>query len=152
MKKSSMVTVLGILFLLSAFAPVGNEQRPKVKYQFKGYLACSLSDSQQVDKLVFDQLILKPLCAKDSAGNQLKVESFNITWAERGLYQDSTGLPIIYTDYTVGSFNGDAIPTDWTESFRDRSYKGDTVYFDRIMVKTPDNKSQLCKPLKIEIR
>jgi hypothetical protein len=127
MKKWSMASVLGILFLLSAFTPVGNEQRPKVKYQFKGYLACSLSDSQ-------------------------KVESFNITWAERGLYQDSTGLPIIYTDYTVGTFNGDAIPADWTESFRDRSYKGDTVYFDRIMVKTPDNKSQLCKPLKIVIR
>lgn len=134
-----------------AFTP-GPEQRPKLKYAWRAFFGCMVEDSSSVEKNAFDILVGKKLCAKDSAGNLLTVESFTITYAERGLYQDSTGLPIIITEYSTAECKGDTIPAQWIADFRERSYRGDTVYFDHVMARTADQKTQLCKPVKIVIK
>ncbi|QLH46298.1 MAG: hypothetical protein HWD58_12090 [Bacteroidota bacterium] len=128
-----------------AFTP-GPEQRPKLKYAWRAFFGCMVEDSSSVEKNAFDILVGKKLCAKDSAGNLLTVESFTITYAERGLYQDSTGLPIIITEYSTAECKGDTIPAQWIADFRERSYRGDTVYFDRVMARSADQKPNCVSP------
>jgi hypothetical protein len=89
---------------------------------------------------------------KDSVGNLIKVESFEIIYAERGLYQDDEGLPIIVTDYSNVACTGDTIPKKWIQNFNERSYKGDTVYFDRVRLRTPDKKTVECKSVKVVLK
>jgi hypothetical protein len=103
-------------------------------------------------KKSFDSLIALPICAKDSNQRNFPITSFDITYAERGLYQDSAGLPIIFTDYTNAHFEGTSISKEWISLFNERSYKGDTVYVDNVKVKGSDNKSYACKGMKIIIK
>ena len=143
----------GAVFLLLAFGAAEQTDRNTAQQsKYTAYLGCAVIETNKVDKNLFDNLIALPLCAKDSAQNYCKVQSFEITYAERGLYQDSTGLPIVVTDYTQFACKGDTIPQNWVDVFRERSYKGDTVFIDKIIAKSPDQKMRLCKGLKLIIQ
>jgi hypothetical protein len=84
--------------------------------------------------------------------NTFQLNSFDITYAERGLYQDSAGLPIIFTDYTHATCTGSAVPSDWVTLFKERSYKGDTVYIDNIKVRGANQKLYPCNGIKVVIK
>lgn len=109
-------------------------------------------DLSVVPKKTFDSLIALPLCAKDSAQNQFPIQSFELTYAERGLYQDSAGLPIIFTDYTNFKCEGNTISKEWVNQLVERSYKGDTIFIDKVKVLGSDNKSREGKGMKIIIK
>lgn len=149
--KSFIIYILAFasFALLFAFTQDRNSSNTSKYY---AYLGCAVTDSQLLDKNVFDNLIALPLCAKDSAQTYCEVQSFEVTYAERGLYQDSTGLPIVVTDYSQFACKGDTIPKIWVETFRERSYKGDTIFIDKIIAKSPDQKLKLCKSLKLIIK
>ena len=123
----------------------------KIIYRYKAYLACQQSDSISISKSDFEKLIASSICAKDSNQNLVPVTSFEITYAERGLFEDSTGLPIIFTDYSNQICKGDTIPIQWQNDFKDRGYKGDTVFFDRISI-VDSGRSHLCKRIKCVIQ
>jgi hypothetical protein len=133
-------------FCLSSLAP-----GMKIIYRYKAFFACEQTDSFSMSKGDFEKLMASNLCAKDSANNLFTVTSFEITYAERGLYQDSTGLPIVFTDYSNQICKGDSIPKQWQADFKDRGYKGDTVFFDRITVNN-NGKSSLCNRIKCVIK
>lgn len=135
--------------VVMAFAPADGLVK---KQKYKAYFGCTYTDSFQISVNEFKQLIHKPLCVKDSVGNLIKVESFEIIYAERGLYQDDEGLPIIVTDYSNVACTGDTIPKKWIQNFNERSYKGDTVYFDRVRLRTPDKKTVECKSVKVVLK
>ena len=135
--------------VVMAFAPADGLVK---KQKYKAYFGCTYTDSFQISVNEFKQLIHKPLCVKDSVGNLIKVESFEIIYAERGLYQDDEGLPIIVTDYSNVACTGDSIPKKWIQNFNERSYKGDTVYFDRVRLRTPDKKTVECKSVKVVLK
>lgn len=135
--------------VVMAFAPADGLVK---KQKYKAYFGCTYTDSFQISVNEFKQLIHKPLCVKDSVGNLIKVESFEIIYAERGLYQDDEGLPIIVTDYSNVACTGDSIPKKWIQNFNERSYKGDTVYFDRVRLRTPDKKTLECKSVKVVLK
>jgi hypothetical protein len=135
--------------VVMAFAPADGLVK---KQKYKAYFGCTYTDSFQISVNEFKQLIHKPLCVKDSVGNLIKVESFEIIYAERGLYQDDEGLPIIVTDYSNVACIGDSIPKKWIQNFNERSYKGDTVYFDRVRMRTPDKKTVECKSVKVVLK
>ena len=135
--------------VVMAFAPADGLVK---KQKYKAYFGCTYTDSFQISVNEFKQLIHKPLCVKDSVGNLIKVESFEIIYAERGLYQDDEGLPIIVTDYSNVACIGDSIPKKWIQNFNERSYKGDTVYFDRVRLRTPDKKTLECKSVKVVLK
>lgn len=145
MHKFLFIALLASIICIS-FAPF-----PKIIYRYKAFLGCKQSDSFTISKDDFQRLIANKLCAKDSAGNVYPVSSFEITYAERGLFQDSTGLPIIFTDYSFTVCKGDSIPSFWQADFRERGYKGDTIYFDRISV-VDTVKSNMCKRIKCVIK
>jgi hypothetical protein len=134
------------------FSPATDDREIARRSSYISYLGCAITDSQAVDKNLFDNLVALPLCAKDSNMNYCKVQSFEVTYAERGLYQDSTGLPIVVTDYTQFTCKGDTIPKNWVDVFRQRSYRGDTIFFDKIIAKSPDQKMRLCRGLKMVIK
>lgn len=127
---------------------------PKItpKPLYKAYFACNYTDVSSMEVSKFQQLMNQPLCGKDSNNNTYKVDGFEITYAERGLYQDSTGLPIISTDYSTGECKGDVISAEWKKAFMERAYKGDTVFFDHIVVRRPDNSTYKCKTVKIILK
>lgn len=150
MKTQILFSSLLIVLCFSFVAPAGNSGTSNSK--FTVYLGCTYSQESAINAATFKQLITKPLCAKDSANNIYKVKSFEITYAERGLYQDDAGLPIIFTDYSGDNFTGDSITKYWIRNFNEHIYKGDTVYFDRVVCVSSDNKNFLCAPMKIVIR
>lgn len=143
---------LGILLLFGFSIAEQNDRDSARKSKYISYLGCAITDSAAIDKNMFDQLVSLPLCAKDSAESYCKVQSFEVTYAERGLYQDSTGLPIVVTDYTQFNCKGDTIPKSWVEVFRERSYKGDTIFIDKIIARSPDQKLRLCRGLRFVIK
>lgn len=150
--KRFIFKIVGLLvcaFSIMAFAPADGILK---KSKYKAYFGCTYTDSIQMSVDEFKQLIQSPLCVKDSAGNVLKVESFEIMYAERGLYQDDEGLPIIVTDYSDVACKGDTIPKKWIQNFNERCYKGDTIYFDRVRLHTPENKLFECKTVKVVLK
>lgn len=147
----ALIGAAGLLLLLG-FSPGTDDRELARRSSYIAYLGCAVTDSLPVDKNVFDNLVAMPLCAKDSLQNYCKVQSFEVTYAERGLYQDSTGLPIVVTDYTQFSCKGDTIPKSWVDVFKQRSYRGDTIYIDKIIAKSPDQRMRLCRGLKMVIR
>lgn len=144
---------LSLAFMLVSFTTAEQDTRSAAKTsKYISYLGCAITDSAAVDKNMFDQLVSLPLCAKDSAQSYCKVQSFDVTYAERGLYQDSTGLPIVVTDYSQFSCKGDTVPKHWVDVFRERSYKGDTIFIDNIIARSPDQKLRLCRSLRFVIK
>jgi hypothetical protein len=116
------------------------------------YLGCIKSADLTLSKRSFDSLIALPFCAKDSTMKSFPIQSFKIIYAERGLFQDSAGLPIIVTDYTEFPVEGSTLPKLWVNQFKERSYKGDTVIIQHVKVLGPDKKSHACKGMKIIIK
>ena len=146
------ILLVAIVGLLAFGIPESNQKGAAYKSNYISYLGCSRTDSAFIDKDQFVKLVGLPLCAKDSAMNYCKVISFDLTYAERGLYQDSTGLPIVVTDYSSVSCKGDTIPKNWIATFNERGYKGDTVLIDNILAKSPDQKTRLCRSLKFVLK
>ena len=147
--KTGLAFFLGILLPVLSFTD--DNTAPK-KYPYQSYLGCREADVSFLPKTSFDSLIALPLCAKDSHRNAANVQSFDIIYAERGLYQDSAGLPIIYTDYSTFKCDGASIPKNVVEMFKEHSYKGDTVFFENVKVLGPDQKSHPCKGMKVIIK
>lgn len=143
------IVALFFILLLSSFS---DEPKVAPKPLYKAYFACNYTDVVNMEVAKFQQLMAQPLCGKDSNNNVYKVDGFEITYAERGLYQDSTGLPIITTDYSSGECKGDIISPQWQNAFKERAYKGDTVYFDHILIRKPDNSSYSCRTVKIVLK
>lgn len=131
-----------------------HEQTPlDKKFKFNAQLGCNDMLGEFVAKKSFDSVIAFPLCARDSNNVIYPISGFDLTYAERGLYEDSTGLPIIFTDYTHAKIDGNTLPKKWIDIFKERSYKGDTVFFENIkVVGNADTKANACKSLRIIIR
>ena len=143
-----------LLFIVFLFPLYSFTDEPIVAKRplYNAYIACSDVELPYLSKKIFDSLIAMPLCAKDSLMNTYPIQSFEINYAERGLYQDSAGLPIIFTDYSSVQCKGNSIPKEWVNIFNERSYKGDTIYIDNIKVLGAENRSFGCKGLKIIIK
>jgi len=147
---SKILPLLLLSVLLSAFS--NSNQSNQRDYPYRTFLGCTEMDMQMLSKKTFDSLIALPLCAKDTGNRYFKVQSFDILYAERGLYQDSAGLPIIFTDYTNIRCDSNVVPKAWVNIFNQRSYRGDTVYIENVKVLGSDNKSHEGKGLKIIIQ
>lgn len=147
--KSSAVLLLSLLLPVCSFT---NQPSSARTYEYTSYLACSSMETSILPKKSFDSLIALPLCAKDSNKNIVPIQSFEIIYAERGLYQDSAGLPIIFTDYSTFQCEGNTIPKSLASLFAERSYKGDTVSIENVKVKGADSKSHSCQGLKMIIK
>ncbi len=137
------------LGLCSFLAQSGDGPR---KYPYTAFLACKESMTVFLSKAEYDQLCAQPLCAKDSNQQIVPVQSFDITYAERGLYQDSSGLPIIFTDYTQDKCSGNTLTPKWQGIFKERGYRGDTITYENIKVLGTDQKPHPCQGIKVILK
>jgi hypothetical protein len=141
--------LLPILLLLFAFQ---TDEKPAGKPVCNGYFACTHAGVVTLSVQDFLNAIQKPLCAKDSMNNILSVHKFDMTYAERGLFQDSAGLPLITTEYSFAPCTGDSITAYWRNQFQERAYKGDTIFFDRIIARSSNNQIYSCKGIKVVLK
>jgi hypothetical protein len=134
---------------------VAQTQKPPKKVSFKGksYLYGGMISGGKISKSVFDSLIAYPLVASDTANNMREVVRFMFTYAERGLYEDSTGRPRIMTEYYYTEGIKDKLPEDWVPVIRKRSKAGDTALFYDITAAYPDtlHKRFYTEPIKLII-
>jgi len=91
------------------------------------------------------------LWGRDSSNVEYKVTSFNFTYAERNVYEDSTGNPIILSDYMIEHCDGDTVSATIAASLYQRTKAGDTVYIDQITLLRPDSVGAMGKSLKVVI-
>ncbi|OJV55869.1 MAG: hypothetical protein BGO31_17430 [Bacteroidetes bacterium 43-16] len=115
-----------------------------------------LQDQQTTDGEVsvkkFIELISKPIYVKDNRDNKFyTVNSFTITFGERGLYEDEAGKPMIVTDYLTRRCT-DQVDTAMLKELRFRAKPGDTAYIENVMFRNENFKdkfSQEAQPIKI---
>ena len=129
--------LLGTVFIgLVSFVFVTQAQqaKPAKKVVYKGttFLNDGATTNGKISKANFDAMLDKNLVAKDSNSVSHPVNFFVFMYAERGLFEDSTGKLKIMTDnYSLQCDNG-KLPADWIKNIRQRSKAGDTAYFNNI--------------------
>ena len=113
--------------------------------------------SGPIKKTELDNLLNQGLTSHDSAGKKYKVVSFDFTYAERNLYEDSIGNLIVAAEYLNEHCDGDTLRSVISGTIFDRTKAGDTVFIDNVMVvrynaknnqPLPDSTAFLAKNLK----
>lgn len=120
------------------------------------YLGHSDFRGGDIKKTVFDSLMKQGLNSHDSLGNNYRVQSFNFTYGERTLYEDSVANLQIITDYLLEFCPGDTVSAGISANLYQRTKASDTIYIDKIQVarlrgNTVDSISIMGKPMKCVI-
>jgi hypothetical protein len=131
-------------------AATDKKQKPKPR-PIPVYLGRSDMFEGRISKGIFDSLVKQGLTAKDSAGKIYRVTGFAFNYAERNLYEDSVGNPLLLTDYLSEYCFGDTLTPFLKANIPERSKAGDTVYFDQVMVKAPEGYAAHGRPMKFVI-
>lgn len=148
--------IVSIMACVVAVQAQNRGQQPakkKVVFQGKTFLSGGQFGTGKISKKMFDSLLGYGLVAKDTQNVLRPVISFTFSYAERGVYEDSTGKPGIMTDYySVESHNG-RIPETWLKNLRERSKRGDTATFNEVLASYQDStrKRFHTEPLKLII-
>lgn len=149
MKKYLIGCLLGgIIFSTLAFQKP--DDKKKIVHKGKAYLFNGMG-SGKISKQVFDSLLQYTLIAKDSQNREHPVLQYTFTYAERGVYEDSTGQMRIMTDYnSIESDNG-KLPGYWITNLKKISKAGDTAIFSEIISTYGDPKRTrfYAQPLKL---
>ena len=110
----------------------------KIVHKGTTYLADGTINGGTISKRKFDSLIALPVISRDTSGVDRSVVEFVFSYAERALYEDSTGRPLVMTDHFSTPCPGGKLPDDWVKIIREKSKKGDTVYIEEVMAAYPD--------------
>ncbi|RYE22946.1 MAG: hypothetical protein EOP51_11915 [Sphingobacteriales bacterium] len=156
MKKPTRYLVFALLLAATATAWAQDKKtaektktaKPKV-VPVPVYLGNSNINGGKLTKQTFDSLLGQGLKGKDSSGNIYKVNGFAFTYAERNLYEDSVGNPIVVTDNLAEYCFGDTVSTFILGNIHDRSKNGDTVYFDNISLTSPNGSGAWGKSIRL---
>ncbi len=82
----------------------------------------------------FSALLKRGIHSQDSVGNKYKIIGFNFNYAERKLYEDSTGELAMLVDYSSEFCLGDTVSKAISETIYERLKGGDTVYIDKVQL------------------
>lgn len=147
----SLLTVV----LISAAWIIGAQTKAKpVAHQWDGmtYLNDQQTTQGNVSVKQFLDLIAKPVYVKDKRDDKFyPVNSFSITFGERGLYEDEAGKPMIVTDYITRRCT-EQVDTGMLKELRFRAKPGDTAYIENVMFRNENLKDKFSKesqPIKI---
>ncbi len=114
----------------------------------RSYLGGSGLYGGPISKRLFDSYLSQGLIAKDSMGNQYKVDGFTFGYAERNLYEDSVGNLMVLTDYLSEFCPGDSVSAAISNNIYHKTKPGDTAYFENVKVALPDGKRVGAKSMK----
>ena len=79
------------------------------------------------------------------------IRSFSFMYAERGLFEDSVGNPLVLTDYLTEICDGPQLSAGIQSSIYERTKPGDTAFFNDIRVKLPSGLFARGKVMKFVI-
>lgn len=86
-----------------------------------------------------DSLLKQHFYIKDTKSNKtMPVLGFELLYAERGLFEDSTGRPIILTEYYQTQSPSDTVAAYFLRSLQDMYKPGDTIKIQNIFGKVGD--------------
>lgn len=88
------------------------------------------------------------LSGKEAGG---VIKSFTFMYAERGLFEDSVGNPLILTDYLTEICDGAQLSAGVQSSIYERTKPGDTAYFNDIRIRLSSGFSARGKVMKFVI-
>lgn len=128
---------LAILFLIGIYFQTQAQQRNAASRIHKPNAETYLSGGQIGDKdsvsvSRFDSLLAQPLLVKDSLGQLFPVHSFGFIYVNRGVYSDSTGHPIILSDYLYSTSIDGLLPDYWRKGLISQVKAGDSAIFTDI--------------------
>jgi hypothetical protein len=141
MKRFFFITVAALFLWAGHVVAQGQREKKLVKFQGISYLAGGQIHSGGIPIALLDSLIRLPLVAKDSLGVERPVSAFFFTYIESGLYEDSTGHPMVMSDYWGTPSEGGLIPADWLKLLQLRMKVGDTVLYNQIVSMTDTGKN-----------
>ncbi|MFM2386031.1 MAG: hypothetical protein RL660_788 [Bacteroidota bacterium] len=102
--------------------------------QFEPMLGCSLKSGTYSKRDILSALS-QPLCVKSTNGQKTyKVVSYDFTYAEQGIFEDSLGVPTRMIDYIYEECRGDSVKVRWQKALVDRLIKMDTLKFTQIVL------------------
>jgi len=126
--------------LLMSVGLVANAQNAKAPETSKALYTATLGENgykngSRVSVNKLDSLLALPIYLTDTAGNTYLSEGYEFLYAERGAYEDSTGKPVILTDYLSINVFGSTIPVFFADEIRTLYKAGDTLIYGHIMGK-----------------
>ncbi len=152
MKHYIKLLVLGAVLIVfsNSFAQQNKNAKKKVVYKGKSFLADGTgSGNIPVEK--FKSLLDKGLIARDTAEVNHPVHAFIFMYAERGVFEDSTGkLRIMSDNFSLPCDDG-KLPDYWVKGIKEKSKAGDTVLYSNILSSYDDSgkKHFYAEPLKL---
>lgn len=157
--KKNIISLFVVGSLLTIGYQVGAQSAAKPKkiiYSGTAFLNDGVTHQGEILKSTFDSLIMKPIVVIDSNGNASKIISFDFYYAERNLYEDSTGKPIILTDYSNEFCSGNMISKSLKDNLLTMTKWGDTAYIENVIYEYTDPKTKKvqsthAKPIKLVI-
>lgn len=97
------------------------------------------ADIKTIKAAQADSLLKEHLFIKDAKTNKLTpVLGFELLYAERGLFEDSTGRPIIITEYYQTQSASDTVAAYFLRSLNEMYKAGDTIKIQNIFGKVGD--------------
>jgi hypothetical protein len=97
------------------------------------FAGCTQGSATLSKQAIIDAL-KKSLCVKNiNNQKQYTVVSYDFIYAERGLFEDSSGIPTVITEYHYEECRGDSIKARWQRVLAERLYKGDTVKVTQVV-------------------
>ena len=136
-----------VAHLAAQQAKPGSDHKPALKILKPNvYLGHSDYSNGTIKKNTLDNLLKQGITSHDSTGKKYKVVSFDFTYAERNLYEDSVGNLIVVPEYLNQHCDGDTLNANISSTIYDRTKAGDTLFIDHIMVVRYKNKSDVPMP------
>ncbi len=145
----SVLLTLG--FSLGAFLLWAQAQK---KIEFKGntFLSDKVTQSGSISVSNFLKLIQDTIWVQDNRDNSfLAPGSFKFSYAERGVYEDEAGKPMIVTDYIFSNCRA-VVDSGMLVDMKYRAKPGDTAYFEQVLflnLKQKDKTSVHAAPIKL---
>lgn len=147
------IAILGTVLLLCSWA-VWAQTKAKAAIDYKGYtfLADQKTGSGNISVKNFLTLIKDSVVAKDSRDDSFyTTKTFRLRYAQRGLFEDEAGNPLITTDYSFDVCEG-AVDTALYSELGRKAKPGDTVFIESVMFLNKNRKEKLfqaARPIKI---
>lgn len=99
------------------------------------------------------KIVDSPLVVWDHKKMKHKVVSFEFTHESREItLNDTTGKPMIFSDFTGDVFKTDRLPALWSKHLKETLQQGDVLYFNNIIVKYADDKLYMVPAIKFFVR
>lgn len=136
--KHAFLWLTALALIGVTYAQQAEQSGTKPKPKGNAFLSGGQYGTGNIPLATFDALIGKAPIAKDSLGRECAVHSFDLTFAERGIFEDSTGRLTIMTDYYTTKSEDGKLDSFWVKELQYRAKIGDTVYMDNIVATYPD--------------